>query len=102
MKSNNEKTDHWQHYRPVDNVDRGWGLQVFDAGFNDVRPGSPYPPYPPPAPYHFSWEEGRRLAEGYHVVLIENGCGVMETEHGGKMKVCDGDVFLLFPGEWHR
>jgi AraC-like DNA-binding protein len=49
----------------------------------------------------FSWDRGRILDE-FHIVLITKGEGVFESRATGKVKVLDGDVFLLFPGVWHR
>lgn len=88
-------------YRPIDNFDLGWGLKVTDAGYTNIRPGDDYPARHHPAPYMFTWEIGRRLS-GYQIVFIGRGEGVIETEHGGTAELKGGDVFLLFPGEWHR
>lgn len=88
-------------YRPIDNFDLGWGLKVTDAGYTNIRPGDDYPPSHHPAEYMFSWEKGRRLSH-YQVIFIGRGGGILETEHGGKARITGGDVFLLYPGEWHR
>ena len=88
-------------YRPIDNFDLGWGLKVTDAGYTNIRPGDDYPAKHHPAAYMFTWEQGRRLSN-YQIVFIGRGEGVIETEHGGSAELKDGDVFILFPGEWHR
>lgn len=88
-------------YRPIDNVDRGWGVRLLDAGYATVRPHEAYPPQHHPAPYMFTWEKGRCL-EDFHILFIGQGRGVLETAHGGTMRVEAGDAFFLFPGEWHR
>ena len=88
-------------YRPIDNFDLGWGLKVTDAGYTNIRPGDDYPARHHPAPYMFTWKTGRRLSN-YQIVFIGRGEGVIETEHGGTAEIKGGDVFVLFPGEWHR
>ena len=88
-------------YRPIDNFDLGWGLKVVDAGYTNIRPGDDYPARHHPAPYMFEWETGRRLSN-YQIVFIGHGRGVIETERGGRGQIEAGDVFILFPGEWHR
>ena len=88
-------------YRPIDNFDLGWGLKVTDAGYTNIRPGDDYPARHHPTPYMFTWETGRRLSN-YQIVFIGRGEGVIETEHGGASELNGGDVFILFPGEWHR
>lgn len=93
--------DHLEVYRPDDNRDLGWGIRVNDAGYTHVKPGVEYPPQRHPAPYMFTWQQGRRL-NVYQIVFIGKGGGVLETEHGGVCPIDAGTVFLLFPGEWHR
>ena len=88
-------------YRPIDNFDLGWGLKVTDAGYTNIRPGDDYPARHHPAPYMFTWDTGRHLSN-YQIVFIGRGEGVIETEHGGTAELKGGDVFVLFPGEWHR
>lgn len=65
-------------YRPIDNVDRGWGVRLLDAGYATVRPHEAYPPQHHPAPYMFTWEKGRCL-EDFHILFIGQGRGVLET-----------------------
>ncbi len=88
-------------YRPIDNFDLRWGLKVMDAGYTNIRPGDDYPARHHPAPYMFTWNTGRRLSN-YQIVFIGRGEGVIETENGGTAEIKGGDVFVLFPGEWHR
>ena len=88
-------------YRPIDNFDLGWGLKVTDAGYTNIRPGDDYPAQHHPAPYMFTWKTGRKLSN-FQIVFIGRGEGVIETEHGGVAEIKGGDVFVLFPGEWHR
>lgn len=88
-------------YHPPEKEDLAWGLQVIDAGYTEVRPDSAYPPHHHPDRYLFSWEKGRILSE-YQIVMISRGAGVLETTASRPISVQAGDVFLLFPGEWHR
>lgn len=88
-------------YRPIDNFDLGWGLKVTDAGYTNIRPEDDYPAQHHPRPYMFTWASGRRLSN-YQIVFIGQGEGVIETEHGGTIELKGGDVFVLFPEEWHR
>lgn len=88
-------------YLPVEEDALRWGLHVLDSGFADIPSGSPYPPVRHPGDYHFSWDAGRILQE-YQLVYITRGRGVFETSETGRVKIDAGQVFLLFPGVWHR
>jgi AraC-like DNA-binding protein len=80
-----------------------WGIYVVDCGFNRIEPGSVYPATPEKhlPDYLFTWKEGRTLDE-YQLVYISKGRGVFETEETGRVRVEEGQAFLLFPGVWHR
>ncbi len=78
-----------------------WGLHVMDAGYTDIPPQSPYPPGKHPDGYMFTWERGRVLSE-YQLVYITQGDGLFESRRTGQREIGAGDVFLLFPGRWHR
>ncbi|MBO7683433.1 MAG: AraC family transcriptional regulator [Kiritimatiellae bacterium] len=97
----NEDSGYLALYRPIDNFDLGWGLKVTDAGYTNIGPGDDYPAQHHPAPYMFTWKTGRKLSN-FQIVFIGWGEGVIETEHGGTAELKGGDVFVLFPGEWHR
>ena len=88
-------------YKPIDNFDLGWGLRVTDVGYTNIRPGEDYPPRHHPDPYMFTWQTGRQLAN-WQIVFIGRGEGVIETAGAGAIELESGDVFVLFPGEWHR
>jgi AraC-like DNA-binding protein len=89
------------HYLPVLPAQRQWGLYLTDCGYTEIGPGSPYPPRRHPDAYHFDWRQGRTLAE-YQAVYITRGSGVFEAKGTRRLTVEAGDVFLLFPGVWHR
>lgn len=81
--------------------DKKWGFYVNNLGRNVIEKHANYPSKNHPDNYIFTWDKGRVLNE-FHVVLITKGEGVFESKATGKVKVSDGDVFLLFPGVWHR
>lgn len=66
-----------------------------------IGPGSSYPPINHPIDHLFSWENGRIL-QNYQVLFLSQGSGTFESAHAGSVPLHAGDLFLLFPGEWHR
>ena len=78
-----------------------WGARVLDAGFTNVLPGVDYPAPGHPEDHDFSWENGRRL-DAYTFIFITSGAGVFESEASGTAAISAGNVFVLFPGVWHR
>lgn len=89
-------------YRPIDNVDRGWGVRLLDAGYATVRPHEAYPPQHHPAPYMFTWKKGRCL-EDFHILFIVGG-GTNKTDLA---VLPDSVASVTFdtanePVEWHR
>lgn len=88
-------------YLPVLAAQRQWGLFLTDCGYTVIEPGTPYPPHTHPDAYLFDWKKGRTLNE-YQVVYITRGRGVFEAKGVRRQAVEAGDVFVLFPGVWHR
>ena len=88
-------------YLPVLKAQRDWGLFLTDCGYTVIEPGTPYPPQRHPDAYQFDWKKGRTLNE-YQVVYITRGGGVFEAKGVRRQPLEAGDVFLLFPGVWHR
>lgn len=80
--------------------DEEWGLSVCSVGYQDVKPGTEYPPHKHNSGYIFKPENGRILSE-YQLLYIVEGEGKLKTRHGGLNEIKGGDMFLLFPGEWH-
>ena len=79
-----------------------WGVRVMDVGFEPFPPGKPYPAKEHhPAPYLYAWEQGRVFSE-YQFLAITRGRGVLETATCPHLEIEAGDLFILFPGEWHR
>ncbi len=87
-------------YIPQNQRDELWGLTVCSVGYQRVQPGEEYPPQGHNREYMFDPAAGRTLAE-YQLLYITDGGGSLETMHGGKHRIEAGDMFLLFPGEWH-
>ena len=88
-------------YFPVSLRDRKWGWYVTTVGENAILPGQPYPPDGHPKGYGFDWEKGRVL-DCHALVYISRGRGVFESDKRGSQSIAAGQVFLLFPGVWHR
>jgi AraC-like DNA-binding protein len=94
---------HIPHFRylPILKAQRDWGLYLRDCGYTEIGPGSPYPPQPHPETHQFDWTRGRTLDE-YQLVYLARGRGVFEAKGVRLRAVGAGDVFVLFPGVWHR
>lgn len=81
---------------------RIWGCELAAIGHTRVPPKVDYPPARHPDDHHFQWARGRVL-QSYQIVLVSEGGGVLESGRpGGGSEIQAGDVFLLFPGVWHR
>jgi AraC-like DNA-binding protein len=80
--------------------DRQWGLTVTTAGTAVVDASTAYPSASHPKGYVFDPEKGRTL-HVYALVYITFGEGALTTRSGGRFHVRAGDIFLLFPDEWH-
>ncbi len=79
-----------------------WGVRVLDAGFEAFPSGKPYPAVNHhPAPYLYAWEKGRVFSE-YQFLAITRGHGILETATCPQLEIQAGDLFILFPDEWHR
>jgi AraC-like DNA-binding protein len=91
----------YKKYLITSNNDTSWGFYINNLGRNVIKKYSDYPSKDHPDQYMFTWDKGRVLDE-FHLVLITKGEGVFESKTTGKVNVSDGDVFLLFPGVWHR
>ena len=91
----------YRKYLITSNKDKLWGFYINNLGRNVIEKYTNYPSMDHPDQYIFTWEKGRVLNE-FHVVLITKGEGVFQSKATGKIKVSDGDIFLLFPNVWHR
>ncbi len=91
----------WFRYLPITPDARRWGFYILNAGCTAVLPNTPYPPEKHPEDHSFSWEKGRSL-NSFTLVYITRGQGIFESSSGGSHTVQGGDLFILFPNEWHR
>lgn len=87
-------------YLVVNQDDESWGLYVTTIGFQSINPGTEYPPKQHPSAYWFSPDAGRKLNE-FQILYITHGEGVFESDSCKKVKLKEGSVIILFPGEWH-
>lgn len=81
--------------------DELWGAYSTGVGMALVPAGVSYPPRRHPVDHMFSWEEGRIL-QAFQVLHISQGSGEFESASFRRTRVVAGDLFILFPGEWHR
>ncbi len=88
-------------YLTVGEEDKRWGIYLTGAGHISVAPQTDYPLIDDPSHHYFHWSEGRRLSD-YQMLFITKGQGVFESETTGIRKIGTGDIFILFPGVWHR
>ena len=87
-------------YLVANERDALWGLTVSTVGYDELQPGEPYPTKGHAGGYYFDINKGRTLDE-YQMLYLMEGEGVFTSEHIKEQKIKSGDIFLLFPGEWH-
>lgn len=87
-------------YLVANNRDLHWGLTVSTVGYEEIGPGDPYPTRGHADGYYFETEKGRVLNE-YQLLYNLEGEGVFRSTHQKETSIKEGDLFLLFPGEWH-
>ncbi len=80
--------------------DAQWGLTVSTVGFEHIQPGDPYPTKGHADGYYFDCNKGRTLNE-YQLLYNPEGEGIFQSAHVKPTRLMPGDMFLLFPGEWH-
>jgi len=91
----------FHRYFPISNRDRKWGLFVTTIGETRVPPHTPYPPAGHPKGFAFDWQHGRVL-DSFALVYISGGRGNFESDGNINLPIEPGNLFLLFPGVWHR
>lgn len=87
-------------YLTINPADQAWGLTVNSVGRQNIAENEVYPPLEHPASYLFNTQNGRVLNE-YQLLYITKGQGQFASDASGRCDICEGDMFLLFPGEWH-
>ena len=80
--------------------DAEWGLTISTVGYEKIDPWESYPTKGHAYGYFFNTNKGRVLDE-YQILYQSEGEGVFESTHQKEIRVKAGDIFLLFPGEWH-
>lgn len=80
--------------------DREWGITINSVGFQSVKSGEPYPPVNHPKRYLFSPVTGRILDE-YQLVYLVRGQGKFSSASQKPAEITPGNMFMLFPHEWH-
>lgn len=80
--------------------DAEWGLTISTVGREEIAPGEAYPTKGHADGYYFDLQKGRTLDE-YQLLYQPEGEGVFRSAHFPETKIKAGDIFLLFPGEWH-
>ena len=80
--------------------DAQWGLTVSKVGKETIAPGEPYPTKGHAEGYYFDIDRGRVLNE-YQLLYQPEGEGIFHSAHLKDASIHAGDIFLLFPGEWH-
>ncbi len=97
---NHPKDDHI-YYLTYSNSDEVWGTIVTTTGFQHIDPHSVYPPFKHPEQYFFESQKGRILND-YQFVYIVKGGGVFKSVNCKERSIKEGDLIILFPGEWHN
>ncbi len=77
-----------------------WGLTVTTIGHEIIAPGESYPTKGHADGYYFDLEKGRTLNE-YQLLYNPDGEGIFHSQNVKEAPLRPGDMFLLFPGEWH-
>ncbi len=77
-----------------------WGLTISTVGKEEIKPFEDYPTKGHADGYYFDVHKGRTLDE-YQLLYQPEGEGTFESAHCKKTTIKTGDIFLLFPGEWH-
>lgn len=87
-------------YLMANEQDLLWGLTVNTVGFQRIDKGAVYPPSNHPVHYLFSTNKGRVLNE-YQLIYTVRGKGSFVSDGQKETEIKAGNMYLLFPGEWH-
>lgn len=87
-------------YLVVNSRDIQWGLTVSTVGYEEIGVADSYPTRGHADGYYFDVDKGRILNE-YQLLYITEGEGIFNSAHAKDIPLKAGDLFLLFPGEWH-
>lgn len=75
------------------------GLHVDTISYEEIQPGEHYPTQGTRRWLLFDVKRGR--LDEYQLQYIKEGSGTFRSTHQSETRLHAGDVFLLFPGEWH-
>lgn len=87
-------------YLVANERDNLWGLTVSTVGYEEIEPQQPYPTLGHADGYYFDVNRGRVLNE-YQLLYLVHGEGIFQSTHQHPVSIKQGDMFLLFPDEWH-
>lgn len=87
-------------YLLTNECDELWGLTVSTVGYEEIAPGEAYPTRGHADGYYFELSKGRELNE-YQLLYLTEGEGIFHSASVKEARLHEGDLFLLFPGEWH-
>ena len=87
-------------YLVANDRDAKWGLTISTVGYDEVDSTEHYPTKGHADGYYFDMEKGRVLNE-YQMLYLLEGEGFFRSSTIGEQRINAGDIFLLFPGEWH-
>ena len=97
---NNTTSDIEFKYLIVNESDKRYGITVNTVGFQAIHPNETYPVKKHPKDHYFDKKSGRTLDE-FQFVYITKGCGVLAIESAEKQEITEGQLIILFPGQWH-
>lgn len=80
--------------------DKQWGLTVTTVGYEEIAPNEEYPTRGHADGYYFDCHKGRTLQE-YQLQYVIEGEGVFRSKSQKEVVIKEGDIFILFPDEWH-
>ena len=87
-------------YMLANERDAQWGLTVTTIGHEIIELFESYPTKGHADGYYFELEKGRVLNE-FQLLYNPEGEGVFHSTSVKEAPLRAGDMFLLFPGEWH-
>lgn len=94
--------ENYRKYLSISSFEQDWGFHVNTVGSAKVGPNKNYPNNRVhPIDHSFTWDKGRIL-DGYYIVFITKGEGLLESARTKASNIKAGTCFFLFPGVWHR
>lgn len=87
-------------YLVANERDLKWGLTISTVGYEEIAPGEAYPTKGHADGYYFKINEGRVLNE-FQLLYVLEGSGTLRTNRQKEIELKEGQMFLLFPREWH-